>query len=292
MIRITEVGPRDGLQNEQHLWSVTDRLSLIRDLHACGLSHIEIGSFVSSRRVPQMQSSDTLLMDVQKFMPDIHAWVLVPNIKGLEQARLSNAKNIAVFVSASEGFSVNNNRASRAEVIAQLRDVVAQAHQYNMKVRAYVSCITYCPFDGLVSIQQLEETILSCVHMNCEEIALGDTTGRATVPQIKEILSMCRHHTSIDKIAMHMHDTYGQGLLNCITAYEYGVSSFDASIAGLGGCPYAPGASGNLATEHLIYCLEGLGEKTGVNLEKILALAKRIKLQKNSGVLDEQHANK
>lgn len=280
MIKIVEVGPRDGLQNEAKTWSVAERCALIADLHACGLQHIEVGAFVSPKRVPQMADSADVMEHVQKNLPKLDASVLVPNRQGLQQALQAHAKHIAVFVSASEGFSLNNNHAALAEVLAQLRDVVTEALARGLRVRAYISCVAYCPFDGWVDVQDVLHVLRACVAMGCHEISLGDTTGHATVRHTRRLIAACQEEIALEQLAMHMHDTYGQALVNCVTAYEQGIRIFDSSIAGLGGCPYAPGASGNLATEDLVYCLEGLGEPTGIDLLALRKLVPRVLAQK------------
>lgn len=267
-VKIVEVGPRDGLQNESGELPVAVKVELVERLAAAGLPAVEAGSFVSSKWVPQMAGSGEVFRRLTK-RPGTSYPALVPNIKGLEAAVAAGVEEIAVFVSASEGFSRKNLACSRAESLDRLREVFDLAGARGMKVRGYVSCIAGCPFDGDVAPVEVTAMASELVAMGCYEISLGDTIGVGTAGQIRGIIRQVTADLPRERIAMHFHDTYGQGLANVLASLEEGIAVFDSSVAGLGGCPYAPGATGNVATEDVLYLLRGLGISTGVDLSMI-----------------------
>ncbi|WP_454748331.1 hydroxymethylglutaryl-CoA lyase [Ciceribacter selenitireducens] len=267
-VRIVEVGPRDGLQNENGELPVSVKVELVERLAAAGLPVVEAGSFVSPKWVPQMAGSGEVFRRLTK-RPGTSYPALVPNIKGLEAAVAAGVEEIAVFVSASEGFSRKNLACSRAESLDRLREVFDLAGARGMKVRGYVSSIAGCPFDGDVAPVEVTAMASELVAMGCYEISLGDTIGVGTARQVRGIIRQVTAHLPRERIAMHFHDTYGQGLANVLASLEEGIAVFDSSVAGLGGCPFAPGATGNVATEDVLYLLQGLGISTGVDLSMV-----------------------
>lgn len=267
-VKIAEVGPRDGLQNESMDVSVTVKVELVERLAAAGLPAVEAGSFVSPKWVPQMAGSSDVFRQLKR-RPGTAYPALVPNLKGLEAAISAGVEEIAVFVSASEGFSRQNLACTRAESLARLREVFDLAMARHMKIRGYVSCIAGCPFDGDVLPEEVAATAGELVAMGCYEVSLGDTIGVGTAGQIRGLIDRVAAILPREVIAMHFHDTYGQGLANVLASLEEGIAVFDSSVAGLGGCPYAPGATGNVATEDVLYLLHGLGISTGVDLAAV-----------------------
>lgn len=269
-VQIVEVGPRDGLQNESAPISAADRIKFIDLLVQSGLQTIEAGAFVSPKWVPQMADTDIILQKLLSNYPDLPFPVLVPNARGMQDALNCGAREIAVFTAASERFTQKNINASIAESFARFAPVMDIAKHHNIKVRGYVSCITACPYDGRTAPQKVLEITTKLLDMGCYEVSLGDTIGVATPADIEHLLAILTPVTGADCLALHCHDTYGQALANILTALDFGLTRFDAAAAGLGGCPYAKGASGNVATEDLIYMLHGLGIETGVQLDKLL----------------------
>ncbi len=267
-VRVVEVGPRDGLQNESTQVSVAVKVELIERLAKAGLPAVEAGAFVSPKWVPQMADSAEVFRTLQK-QPGTTYSTLIPNFRGLEAAIAAGVSEIAVFVSASEGFSLKNIACSRAESLARLRDVFDIAITQGIRVRGYVSCIAGCPYDGDVPPAEVAAMAHELLVMGCYEISLGDTIGVGTARQIRNLISQVATTIPRERIAMHFHDTYGQGIANVLASLEEGIAVFDSSVAGLGGCPYAPGASGNIATEDLLYLLHGLEISTGVDLQAI-----------------------
>lgn len=267
-VKIVEVGPRDGLQNENAQVPVTVKVEFIERLAKAGLPVVEAGAFVSPKWVPQMADSGEVFRTLQK-RPGTTYPALIPNLKGLEAAIAAGVGEIAVFVSASEGFSLKNIACSRAESLARLRDVFDLAIARNIRVRGYVSCIAGCPYDGEVQPAEVAVMARELLVMGCYEISLGDTIGIGTARQIRNIISQVAATMPRERIAMHFHDTYGQGIANVLASLEEGIAVFDSSVAGLGGCPYAPGASGNIATEDLLYLLHGLEISTGADLRAV-----------------------
>jgi hydroxymethylglutaryl-CoA lyase len=269
-VRIVEVGPRDGLQNENTPISVADRIAFIEALIGAGLHTVEVGAFVSPKAIPQMVGSDQVLRGVSHIAGgEFH--VLVPNEKGYEASQAAGAKVIAVFASASEGFSRANINCSVAESIERFKPVVARAHADGVRVRGYISCVLGCPFDGEVTPQAVVDVAKTLWDLGCYEISLGDTIGVGTPLKARQLLRAVAGSVPMEKLAMHFHDTYGQALANLYAGMEEGARVIDSAAGGLGGCPYAPGATGNVATEDVVYMLEGTGIRTGVDMPKLLA---------------------
>lgn len=274
-VRIVEVGPRDGLQNEKTTVSVAARIAFIEALVGAGLHTVEVGAFVSPRAIPQMVDSDQVLKGVDHH-PDCEFHVLVPNEKGYEAARAADAKVIAVFGSASEGFSRANINCSVAESIERFRPVIARARADGVKVRGYISCVLGCPYDGEVKPQAVVDVARVLWELGCYEVSLGDTIGVGTPRKARELLRAVAGHVPIAHLAMHFHDTYGQALANLYAGMEEGARVIDSAAGGLGGCPYAPGATGNVATEDVVYMLEGMGISTGVDLSKLVGATNEV----------------
>ena len=268
-VRIVEVGPRDGLQNEKTQVSVEARVAFIEALLDAGLHTVEVGAFVSPKAIPQMIGSDEVLRRVSH-RADGEFHVLVPNEKGYEAARAAGAKVIAVFGSASEGFSHANINCSVAESIERFKPVIARARADGVKVRGYVSCVLGCPFDGEIRPQAVVDVAKVLWSLGCYEISLGDTIGVGTPKKARELLRAVAGDVPMAHLAMHFHDTYGQALANLYAGLEEGARVIDSAAGGLGGCPYAPGATGNVATEDVVYMLEGLSVATGVDMTKLL----------------------
>ena len=270
IVRIVEVGPRDGLQNEKVPVSVGDRIAFIEALLGAGLGTVEVGAFVSPKAVPQMVGSDQVLRGVSHH-PGCEFHVLVPNEKGYEAARAAGAGVIAVFASASEGFSRANINCSVAESIERFKPVVARAKADGIKVRGYISCVLGCPFDGEVKPQAVVDVARTLRDLGCYEISLGDTIGVGTPVKARQLLRAVAGSVPMANLAMHFHDTYGQALANLYAGMEEGCRVINSAAGGLGGCPYAPGATGNVATEDVVYMLEGMGMATGLDMARLLA---------------------
>ena len=274
-VRIVEVGPRDGLQNEKAPVSVEGRVAFIEALLAAGLHTVEVGAFVSPKAIPQMAGSDEVLRRVSHLGGgEFH--VLVPNEKGYEAARAAGAKVIAVFGSASEGFSRANINCSVAESIERFKPVIARARADGVKVRGYISCVLGCPYDGEIKPQAVVDVAKILWDLGCYEVSLGDTIGIGTPKKARELLRAVAGHVPMAHLAMHFHDTYGQALANLYAGMEEGARVIDSAAGGLGGCPYAPGATGNVATEDVVYMLEGLGVATGVDMTKLVEATNEI----------------
>jgi hydroxymethylglutaryl-CoA lyase len=270
LVRIVEVGPRDGLQNEKTPVGVADRIAFIEALIGAGLHTVEVGAFVSPKAIPQMVNSDAVLRGVNHH-PDSEFHVLVPNEKGYAAAREAGARVIAVFASASEGFSRANINCSIAESIERFKPVVSSARADGIKVRGYISCVLGCPFDGEVKPQAVVDVARVLWDMGCYEVSLGDTIGVGTPVRARQLLRAVSGVVPMASLAMHFHDTYGQALANLYAGMEEGARVIDSAAGGLGGCPYAPGATGNVATEDVVYMLEGMGIRTGVDMAKLVA---------------------
>jgi hydroxymethylglutaryl-CoA lyase len=268
-VRIVEMGARDGLQNEKTPVSVADRIDFVKALVGAGLNTVEVGAFVSPKAIPQMVGSDEVLRGVSHLPGEFH--VLVPNEKGYEAARAAGAKVVSVFAAASEGFSRANINCSIAESIERFKPVVARAKADGIRVRGYVSCVLGCPFDGEVKPKAVAEVARTLWDLGCYEISLGDTIGVGTPLKAKAMLRAVAAHMPAAAMAMHFHDTYGQALANLYAGMEEGVRVIDSAAGGLGGCPFAPGATGNVATEDVVYMLEGMSIRTGVDMAKLLA---------------------
>lgn len=269
-VRLVEVGPRDGLQNEARPISAAQRIELVDRLSAVGLEHIEVGSFVSPRWVPQMADSDTVLAGIQR-RPGVRYGALVPNLQGMHAAINAGADEVAVFASASEGFSQRNINCSISESLRRFEPVMALASRHGIPVRGYVSCVLGCPYDGAVAPEQVAAVSAELLAMGCHEVSLGDTIGVGVASATRQLIEVVSQRVPREQLAGHFHDTYGQALSNIYAALLEGVSVFDSSVAGLGGCPYAQGASGNVASEDVLYMLNGMGIRTGVDLEQLVA---------------------
>ncbi|MEO3388034.1 hydroxymethylglutaryl-CoA lyase [Mesorhizobium sp. CAU 1741] len=264
-VSIVEVGPRDGLQNEAVAVPVEVRLELVQRLVAAGLLRIELGSFVSPRRVPQMAASAEVVRGAPRVQGTRYS-VLVPNEQGMREAAALPVDEIAIFASASETFSQRNINCSIAESIERFRPVVEIASAQGIAVRGYVSCVLGCPYEGAVPLTAVVDVSRRLAELGCYEISLGDTIGIGTPRSARDMFRAVAGELAPQTLALHFHDTFGQALANILACIEEGAATVDSAIAGLGGCPYAPGASGNVATEDLVYMLEGLGVKTGVDL--------------------------
>lgn len=269
-VRIVEVGPRDGLQNEKTPISVADRIAFIEALIGAGLSPIEVGAFVSPKAIPQMAGSAEVLRGIGD-RGDTEFHVLVPNEKGYEASQAAGAKVIAVFAAASEGFSRANINCTMAESIERFKPVLARAKSDGVKVRGYISCVLGCPYEGRVKLQAVVGVTRKLWDLGCYEISLGDTIGVGTASEARQLLRAVAGEVPIANLAMHFHDTYGQALANLYAGMEEGCQVIDSAAGGLGGCPYAPGATGNVATEDVVYMLEGMGIRTGVDMGKLIA---------------------
>ena len=285
-VRIVEVGPRDGLQNEPGEVPTAVKVELIERLADAGLPAVEATAFVSPKWIPQM-ADHTEVMERIRRKPGVSYPVLAPNLKGFEAARAAGATEVAIFGAASEAFSRKNINCSIAESFEKFKPVVEAAKISNIKVRGYVSCVLGCPYEGDVAPTRVAEVAGALYEMGCYEVSLGDTIGVGTPGKTKAMIEACAGRVPIEKLAGHYHDTYGQALTNIYASLELGVSTFDASVAGLGGCPYAPGASGNVATEDVVYLLNGMGIETGVDLPKLVGIGRWI-----SGVLGREPASK
>lgn len=269
-VRIIEMGPRDGLQNEKIPVSVEARIAFIEALVAAGLHTVEVGAFVSPKAIPQMASSDAVLRGVSHIKgAEFH--VLVPNEKGYDAARAAGAKVVSLFAAASEGFSRANINCTVAESIERFKPVLARAKADGVKVRGYISCVLGCPFDGEIKPKAVADLASTLWELGCYEISLGDTIGVGTPEKAKQMLRAVAANIPAANLAMHFHDTYGQALANLYAGLEEGVRLIDSAAGGLGGCPYAPGATGNVATEDVVYMLEGMGVRTGIDMDKLLA---------------------
>ena len=274
-VKIVEVGPRDGLQNEAEPVSIEDRAHLIELLAGAGLSVIEAGAFVSPKWVPQMAGTAELLERLPK-RPGVSYPVLVPNMKGFEAALAAGAGEIAIFGAASESFSQKNINCSIAESIERFAPVAAAAKAEGIALRGYISCVLGCPYEGDVPVEKVVQVAEKLWSLGCYEISLGDTIGVGTPARAQAMLGAVAGKLPIASLAVHFHDTYGQALANVLACLEMGVATVDSAVAGLGGCPYAKGASGNLASEDLVYMLQGLGIECGIDLQKLAAAGRFI----------------
>ena len=277
-VRIVEMGPRDGLQNEKQSIPLATKLELIGRLAAAGLREIEATSFVSPKWVPQMADHEALMRALQR-RPGVAYPVLTPNLQGFEAAVAAGADYVAVFAAASEAFSKKNINCSIAESIDRFLPVMAAARAQGVKVRGYVSCVVGCPYEGEVAPDKAAEVALRLADIGCHEVSLGDTIGVGTPASVQRLLEACAKLLPLDRLAGHFHDTYGMGVANVFAAYQFGLRAFDASVAGLGGCPYAKGATGNVATEDVVYLLHGLGAHTGIDLDALVDTAGWISAQ-------------
>ncbi|HUQ24326.1 MAG TPA: hydroxymethylglutaryl-CoA lyase [Burkholderiales bacterium] len=285
-VRIVEMGPRDGLQNEPREVPTAVKIELIERLAEAGLPAVEATAFVSPKWVPQMADHTEVLERIRR-KPGVSYPVLAPNLKGFEAARAAGATEVAIFGAASEAFSQKNINCSIDESLDRFRPIVSESRKYNIRVRGYVSCVLGCPYEGEVKPQRVADVAGALYDMGCYEISLGDTIGVGTPARTKVMIDACAERVPIAKLAGHYHDTYGQALANTYASLELGVRTFDASVAGLGGCPYAKGASGNVATEDVVYMLHGLGMQTGIDLDALVGIGAWI-----SSVLGRDYGSK
>ncbi|AWU95520.1 hydroxymethylglutaryl-CoA lyase [Azospirillum ramasamyi] len=269
-VRMVEVGPRDGLQNEKSMVPTAVKVELVDRLSDAGLTVVEAASFVSPKWVPQMGDSAEVLAGIAR-KPGVRYAALTPNLKGLEGALAAKADEVAVFGAASESFSRKNINCSIAESLDRFAPVVEQAKAAGVPVRGYVSCVLGCPYEGEIAPQAVADVAERLFAMGCYEISLGDTIGTGTPSKAQLMIAAVAERVPVDRIAVHFHDTYGQALANILAALQMGVAVVDSSVAGLGGCPYAKGASGNVASEDVLYMLNGLGIETGVDLDRLIA---------------------
>lgn len=265
-VNVVEVGPRDGLQNEASPVSVEHKIELINRLSQSGFKHIESASFVSPKWVPQMANSDQVMKGITRDKGVVYS-ALTPNMRGFENAVKSGCEQVAVFAAASQGFSQKNINCSIAESLKRFEPIIEAAKLNNIRVRGYVSCVIACPYDGTTNPSQVSTLTQDMLEMGCYEVSLGDTIGVGTPLTTSLMLESCLEKIESSNLAGHFHDTYGQALANVFAALQMGISTFDSSVAGLGGCPYAKGASGNLASEDLIYMLENMKIETGIDLK-------------------------
>lgn len=271
-VRIVEMGPRDGLQNEKQIVSTETKVELIARLGAAGLKAIEATSFVSPRWVPQMGDAADVMARIER-LPGVSYPVLTPNLQGFEAALAAGAGEVAVFAAASESFSRKNINCTIAESLARFEPVMAAARTAGVRVRGYVSCVLGCPYEGEISPEAVAGVAATLFEMGCYEVSLGDTIGAGTPGKTRRMLDAVARRVPVDKLAGHYHDTFGQAVANVYASLEAGVACFDSAVAGLGGCPYAPGASGNVATEDVVYMLDGLGIETGISLDALVDTA-------------------
>ncbi|MYB34863.1 MAG: hydroxymethylglutaryl-CoA lyase [Gammaproteobacteria bacterium] len=274
-VKIVEVGPRDGLQNESRVLPVPERIRLVQGLTGAGLKQIEAGSFVRPDLLPQVSDTDQVLsglnLDAEVGYP-----VLVPNMRGLESALSAGAREIAVFAAASETFSQKNINCSISESIRRFSEVAKTAIDQGLKVRGYISCVLGCPYAGAISPEKVLYVAGALEDIGCYEISLGDTIGIGTPIATRVLIDTITPHIPVGRLAVHFHDTYGQALANILVALQAGISVVDSSVAGLGGCPYAPGASGNVATEDVVYMLDGMSIHHGIDLGRLIAIGRSI----------------
>ena len=270
-VRLVEVGPRDGLQNESQPIAVETRVELVNRLADAGLPVVETGSFVNPKWIPQMASSEDVFAGIERRAGTSYA-ALTPNLKGFERAMAAGADEVAVFGAASEAFSQKNINCSIAESLQRFEAVMAAAKEHNLPVRGYLSCVLGCPYEGEIDPEVVADLSLELLAMGCYEVSLGDTIGTGTPGSMQRLLDTVLPQVQPNKLAVHCHDTYGQALANILVALNTGIATVDASVAGLGGCPYAKGATGNVATEDVVFLLESLGLKTGVDLQALMKI--------------------
>lgn len=272
-VRLFEVGPRDGLQNERVHLSVQQKVELIEGLIDAGFKDLEVGSFVHPKWIPQMADTDEVLRRLP-VREDVRYWVLVPNMRGLEGAIDAGAKNIAVFLSSSESHNQKNINRSIDESLESLREVTRRARQNHMTIRGYVSTVFGCPYEGDVDFQKVMDITSELLDMGASQVSLGDTTGMGAPYQVRSRLERALKVFPTEQLALHLHDTRGLGLANALLGLEVGMTTFDTSVGGMGGCPYAPGASGNLGSEDLVHMLQSANVDTGIDLERLLEVSR------------------
>ncbi len=271
-VRIVEVGPRDGLQNEPGVVPTETKIALIDRLSAAGLPVVEATSFVSPKWVPQMADNADVMAGISRKPGTVYP-VLTPNMKGFDAAMAAGAEEVAIFAAASEGFSQKNINCSIAESLERFQPVCDAAQERNIRVRGYISCVLGCPFDGDIAPQAVADVAERLTDMGCYEISLGDTIGVGTPEKARAMVEAVAARVPVDRLAAHFHDTYGQALANILAVLDLGVATVDSSVGGLGGCPYAPGATGNVATDDVVYMLHGMGIGTGVDLDALVETA-------------------
>jgi len=274
-VTVVEVGPRDGLQNEPNDIPTKIKIDFINRLSQTGLQIIEATSFVSSKWVPQMGDHTEVMKGIKR-NPNVRYTALAPNLQGLEDALASKAQEIAVFTAASEMFSQKNTNCSIEESLNRIASVIEGAKKNNIPVRGYVSCAIACPYEGKIDPKQVMNVSEKLLNLGCYQISLGDTIGVGTPNKVEKLINVVSQKIPIDKLAVHFHDTYAQALVNIYTALEKGIATVDSSVAGLGGCPYAPGAGGNAATEDVVYLLDGLGIENGIDLRQLAKTGRMI----------------
>ncbi|BDU09803.1 hydroxymethylglutaryl-CoA lyase [Pseudomonas sp. RtIB026] len=274
-VRLVEVGPRDGLQNEAQPISVADKVRLVDDLTDAGLGYIEVGSFVSPKWVPQMAGSAEVFAGIYQRKGVTYA-ALAPNLRGFEDALAAGVKEVAVFAAASEAFSQRNINCSISDSLKRFEPIMDAARSQGVRVRGYVSCVLGCPYEGRISAEQVAPVARALHDMGCYEVSLGDTIGTGTAGDTRRLFEVVAAQVPREQLAGHFHDTYGQALANVYASLLEGISVFDSSVAGLGGCPYAKGATGNVASEDVVYLMQGLGIETGIDLDKLIAAGLRI----------------
>lgn len=274
-VRLVEVGPRDGLQNEAQPISVADKVRLVDDLTDAGLAYIEVGSFVSPKWVPQMAGSAEVFAGIRQRAGVTYA-ALAPNLRGFEDAVAAGVKEVAVFAAASEAFSQRNINCSISDSLKRFEPIMDAARSHGVRVRGYVSCVLGCPYEGFVQAEQVAPVARALHQMGCYEVSLGDTIGTGTAGDTRRLFEVVGKDVPRAQLAGHFHDTYGQALANVYASLLEGIAVFDSSVAGLGGCPYAKGATGNVASEDVLYLLQGLGIETGIDLDRLIAAGLRI----------------
>lgn len=274
-IKIVEVSPRDGLQNEKQVISVADKLNLINALRSAGVKHIEVTGFVSPKWVPQLADAKEVCAGLTAD-ESVHYSALTPNLKGFDAAVEAGIKEVAVFTAASESFNQKNINCSIEESFARFAPVMDQANSLNIKVRGYVSCVLGCPYEGQIDPKVVANIAARLHTMGCYEVSLGDTIGTGTPLAAKKMFELCAQQVPTEQLALHFHDTYGQALANIQACLESGAAVIDASVAGIGGCPYAKGATGNVSTENVIYMLNGMGIESGIDLDVLIAAGQQI----------------
>lgn len=272
-VTIVEVGPRDGLENQSEIIATPTKVQFINALSESGLKVIEATSFVSPKWVPQMADSSEVMQGIARH-DGIAYPALVPNLKGLENALQANVKDIAVFTAASTTFTQKNTHCTLEESLERIRAIVEAAKPHQLNIRAYISCVLGCPYEGAIDPQVVADIAAELIALGCYEVSLGDTVGVGTILGVQALMEKVIAQVPVEKLAVHFHDTYGQALPNIYAALQYGMSTIDSSVAGLGGCPYAPGAGGNVATEDVVHMLNGLGIETGVDIDKLIAAEK------------------
>lgn len=274
-VKIVEVSPRDGLQNEKQVIAVDDKLALINGLRKAGVKHIEVTGFVSPKWVPQLADAKDVCAGLTEDA-DVHYSALTPNLKGFEAAMAAGIKEVAVFTAASESFNQKNINCSIAESFERFEPVIDSAKAQNIKVRGYVSCVLGCPYEGEIDPAVVAAVARRLHDMGCYEVSLGDTIGTGTPKAAQQMFSLCAEDVPSSQLALHFHDTFGQALANIHACLELGAAVIDSSVAGIGGCPYAKGATGNVSTENVIYMLHGMGIETGIDLPLLVTAGKQI----------------